>query len=100
MNHLEHFYLYISISLNIIDNQDNVSKKVISLDSGVCTFMTDYDSDGQLIEQDNGDINKVFKLFKKYDKLQSNKNLALGRTNKRKRFLLKKKDVMNYTKNL
>ena len=50
MNHLEHFYLYISISLNIIDNQDNVSKKVISLDSGVCTFMTDYDSDGQLIE--------------------------------------------------
>jgi len=38
MNHLEHFYLYISIPLNIIDNQDDVSEKVISLDPGICHF--------------------------------------------------------------
>jgi len=90
MNHLGHFYLCVSIPLNIIDNQNNVCGKVISLDPGVRTFMTGYDPDGQLIEWGNGDIDKVFKLSKKYDKLQSDKDLALGRTNKRKRFRLKK----------
>ncbi len=46
MNHLRHFYLYISIPLNIIDNQDDVSGKVILLDPDVCIFMTGYDPDG------------------------------------------------------
>ncbi|GBC00240.1 hypothetical protein RclHR1_00380008 [Rhizophagus clarus] len=90
MNRLGHFYLYVPISLNIIDNQNNVCGKVISLDPGVRTFMTGYDPDGQIIEWGNGDIDKVFKLSKKYDKLQSNEDLALGRTNKRKGYLLKK----------
>lgn len=91
MNCLEHFYLCVSAPLDIIGNQDDVRGKVISLDPGVRTFMTGYDPNGQLIEWGNGDINKVFKLSKKYDKLQSDKYLALGRTNKRKRFRLKKK---------
>ena len=91
MNHLGHFYLCVSVPLDIIDNQDDVRGKVISLDPGVRTFMTGYDPDGQLIEWGNGDLNKIFKLSKKYDKLQSDKDLALGRTNKRKRFRLKKK---------
>ena len=91
MNHLEHFYLYVFISLNIIDNQDDVHGKVILLDPGVRTFMTGYNPSGQIIKWDNGDIDKVFKLFKKYDKLQSDKDLALGKANKRKRFQLKKK---------
>jgi len=91
MNHLGHFYLCVSVPLDIIDNQDDVRGKVISLDPGVRTFMTGYDPDGQLIEWGNGDLNKIFKLSKKYDKLQSDKDFALGRTNKRKRFRLKKK---------
>ena len=91
MNHLGHFYSRVSAPLDIIDNQDDVRGKVISLDPGVRTFMTGYDPDGQLIEWGNGDIDKVFKLSKKYDKLQSDKDLALGGTNKRKRFRLRKK---------
>lgn len=91
MNHLGHFYLCVSIPLDIIDNQDDVHGKVISLDPGVRTFMTGYDPNGQIIKWGNGDIDKVFKLSKKYDKLQSDKDLALGRVNKRKRFRLKKK---------
>ncbi|CAG8570715.1 13558_t:CDS:2 [Ambispora leptoticha] len=54
MNHLEHFYLCISIPLDIIDNQDDVWEK-----------------------WGNGDLNKIFKLSKKYDKLQSDKNFVL-----------------------
>src|SRR4051794_7198069 len=50
MNRLGHFYLCVSASLDIIDNQDDVCGKVISLDPGVCTFMTGYDPNGQLIE--------------------------------------------------
>ena len=91
MNHLGHFYLCVSISLDIINNQDDVRGKVISLDPSVRMFMTGYDLNGQLIEWGNGDIDKVFKLSKRYDKLQSDKDLALGRINKRKRFRLKKK---------
>jgi len=98
MNHLGHFYLCVSVPLDIIDNQDDVRGKVISLDPGVRTFMTGYDPDGQLIEWGNGDLNKIFKLSKKYDKLQSDKDFALGRTNKRKRFRLKK-NVASYTTN-
>lgn len=59
MNHLGHFYLCVSVLLDIIDNQDDVRGKVISLDPGV---MTGYDPDGQLIKWGNGDIDKVFKL--------------------------------------
>ncbi|CAB4415140.1 unnamed protein product [Rhizophagus irregularis] len=62
MNHLGHFYLCVSVLLDIIDNQDDVRGKVISLDPGV---MTGYDPDGQLIKWGNGDIDKVFKLSKK-----------------------------------
>src|SRR6185436_12256750 len=57
MNHLGHFYLCVSVPLDIIDNQDDVQGKVISLDPGVRTFMTGYDPDGQLIEWGNGDLN-------------------------------------------
>ena len=96
MNHLGHFYLCVSIPLDIIDNQDDVSGKAISLDPGVHTFMTGYDPNGQLIEWDNGDIDKVFKLSKKYDKLQSDKDLALGE----KEISIEKKDAMNHTTNL
>ncbi|UZO15911.1 uncharacterized protein OCT59_007320 [Rhizophagus irregularis] len=62
MNHLGHFYLCVSVLLDIIGNQDDVRGKVISLDPGV---MTGYDPDGQLIKWGNGDIDKVFKLSKK-----------------------------------
>src|SRR5207248_1597050 len=79
MDRLGYFYLCVSIPLDIIDNQDDVCGKVISLDSGVHTFMTGYDPNGQLIEWGNGNIDKVFKLSKRYDKLQSDKDLALGR---------------------
>src|SRR2546421_7154272 len=34
MNHLGHFYLCVSVPLDIIDNQDDVREKVISLDPG------------------------------------------------------------------
>lgn len=46
MNHLEYFYLCISVPLNIINNQDDICEKIILLNSGVCIFMIDYDSDG------------------------------------------------------
>ncbi|CAG8722909.1 14273_t:CDS:1, partial [Ambispora leptoticha] len=78
MNHLEYFYLCVSVPLDIIDNQDNVWGKVISLDPGVCTFMTGYDPNSQLIEWGNGNLNKIFKLSKKYNKLQSDKDFVLG----------------------
>lgn len=47
-------------------------------------FITDYDSNSQLIKWSNSNIDKIFKLLKKYNKLQSNKNLALRKINKRK----------------
>ena len=64
MDRLRHFYLCVFIPLDIIDNQDDVHKKVISLDSGVRMFITGYDPNGQLIKWGNGDIDKVFKLSK------------------------------------
>ncbi|CAG8474711.1 19598_t:CDS:10 [Gigaspora margarita] len=36
--------------MRIIDNQDDIQGRVISLDPGVHTFMTSYDHNGQLIE--------------------------------------------------
>ncbi|RIB05108.1 hypothetical protein C2G38_2220575 [Gigaspora rosea] len=70
----------------LINNQDDVRGRVISLDPRVRMFMTGYDPNGQLIEWSNSDIDKVYKLSKKYDKLQSDKDLALGKINKRKQF--------------
>ncbi|CAG8768034.1 12453_t:CDS:2 [Dentiscutata erythropus] len=55
----------------------------------VRTFMTGYDPDGRIVEWGNGDLNKIFRLSKKYDKLQKDKDLAIGRKNKRKRYKLK-----------
>ncbi|CAG8783757.1 32975_t:CDS:1, partial [Gigaspora margarita] len=62
----------------------------ISLDPGIHMFMTSYDPGGQLIDWGNNDLDKVHKLSKKYDKLQSDKDL--GR--KRNDF-----DVTNHTTN-
>ncbi|CAG8607104.1 9496_t:CDS:2 [Racocetra persica] len=56
MNRLGHFYMCISIPLNISNNQDGVKGKVISLDPGVHTFMTGYDPNGRVVEWGNGDI--------------------------------------------
>ncbi|CAG8515602.1 454_t:CDS:10 [Diversispora eburnea] len=40
--------------------------------------MTCYDPEGQIVEWGNGDLNRIFKLSKKYDNLQSDKDQALG----------------------
>ncbi|CAG8493148.1 105_t:CDS:1 [Scutellospora calospora] len=53
--------------------------------------MTGYDPEGRIVEWGNRDLDKIFKLSKKYDKLQSNRDLAMERRNKRKRFRLRKK---------
>ncbi len=95
MNHLKYFYLYISVSLNIIDNQDDVNEKVISLDSDVYIFMTDYNSDGQLIEWNNSNINKVFKLLTNYRVIR----ILLWKEQIRERDLIEKKNVTNYITN-
>ncbi|CAG8857118.1 18613_t:CDS:1, partial [Gigaspora margarita] len=50
MNRLGHFYICVSISLDVSDNQDSVKGKVILLDPGVRTFMTGYDPNGQIVE--------------------------------------------------
>ncbi|CAG8723819.1 1168_t:CDS:2, partial [Dentiscutata heterogama] len=89
MNRLGHFYMCVSIPLDVSDNQDGVKGKVISLDPGVRTFMTGYDPNGRIVEWGNGDLNKIFRLSKRYDKLQKDKDLAIGRKNKRKRYKLK-----------
>lgn len=89
MNRLGHFYMCVSIPLDVSDNQDGVKGKVISLDPGVRTFMTGYDPNGRVVEWGNGDLNKIFRLSKRYDKLQKDKDLAIGRKNKRKRYKLK-----------
>ncbi|CAG8659287.1 7904_t:CDS:2, partial [Ambispora leptoticha] len=43
---MRYFYLCISVPLDIIDNQDDVWGKVISLNPDVHTFMTSYNPDG------------------------------------------------------
>ncbi|RHZ83068.1 hypothetical protein Glove_99g182 [Diversispora epigaea] len=50
MNRLGHFYICVPVPLDIIDNQEDVKGKVISLDPGVRTFMTCYDPEGQIVE--------------------------------------------------
>ncbi|CAG8804179.1 8490_t:CDS:1, partial [Racocetra persica] len=82
MNRLGHFYIYVSISLDISDNQDGVKGKVILLDPGICTFITGYDPNDQIVEWGNGNLNKIFRLSKKYDKLQKDKDLAIRQKNK------------------
>ncbi|RHZ83686.1 hypothetical protein Glove_88g28 [Diversispora epigaea] len=76
------------VSFRCHRNQEDVKGKVISLDPGVRTLMTCYDPKGQIVERGNGDLDKIFKLSKKYDNLQSDKYQALGRSNKRKRYRL------------
>ncbi|CAG8621943.1 10707_t:CDS:1, partial [Scutellospora calospora] len=50
MDRLGHFYLCVSVPLDIVDNQDDVWGKMISLDLGVRTFMTGYDPEGRIVK--------------------------------------------------
>ncbi|CAG8439329.1 6553_t:CDS:2 [Diversispora eburnea] len=49
MNRLGHFYICVPVPLDVIDNQEYVKGKVISLDPDIRTFITCYDPEGQMI---------------------------------------------------
>jgi len=59
---------------------------VISLDPGVRTFMTGYDTSGTAVEWSKNDIGRVYRLCHAYDKLQSKRDQIHGKRNKRKRY--------------
>ncbi|RHZ64154.1 hypothetical protein Glove_326g164 [Diversispora epigaea] len=63
MNRLEHFYICVPVPLNIIGNQENIKRKVISLNSGI-SIITYYDLEEQIVKWCNRDFNRIFKLSK------------------------------------
>ncbi|RHZ69467.1 hypothetical protein Glove_283g108 [Diversispora epigaea] len=71
MNRLGHFYICVPVPLDVIDNQEDVKGKKDKSLSGVTETLTGF-----------------LNYQKKYDNLQSDKDQALGRSNKRKRYRL------------
>ncbi|HWU42665.1 MAG TPA: transposase, partial [Bdellovibrio sp.] len=85
-NHLGHFYFCIPKKL---DKYDGPSRnKIISIDPGVRTFCTGYDSDGLVVEVGESDISKIESLCHEYDDLQS--ECSHPTTRHRKRYKLKR----------
>jgi len=61
MNWLGEFYFKIPIEVSIcVDNQD--TKRIISLDPGVRTFLTGYSSDGKIFHIGENDIGRLARL--------------------------------------
>ena len=63
---------------------------IISLDPGVRTFMTGYNPSGEAIEWGKGDINRMYRLCLHYDRIQSERDSIHGKSNKRKRYKLRR----------
>lgn len=73
---LGEYYLCIAKPLDIrSENQGpefiNGEGNVIALDPGVRTFQTCYDSKGMSFEWGKGDLSRIYRLTKNYDKIQS-----------------------------
>ncbi|CAG8540324.1 21419_t:CDS:2 [Racocetra persica] len=86
-NKLGEWYFLIPVSIG----KRKSKKGIVALDPGVRTFMTGYDPSGRVFHYGVNDIDKISRLCVKYDKYQSDRDRALGRINKRKRFKLRKK---------
>ncbi|CAG8447381.1 9219_t:CDS:2 [Scutellospora calospora] len=70
MNRLKYFYICIPIPTNI-NKHESINEDVLTLDPGVRTFMTGYDTKGNISEFGNKDIDKIQIRCLRYDKLQS-----------------------------
>lgn len=63
---------YLIIPRQVKRNEKQVSSdKTVSLDPGVRTFQTTYDTEGLVTEWGNGDMKQIFRLCKVADKVQS-----------------------------
>ena len=54
-----------------VDSEHLLKEKVISLDPGVRTFMTGYSPEGTIAEWGSRDMQRIFRLCRVHDKLQS-----------------------------
>lgn len=83
---LGRFYLCQILPLEEVQNTPE--EKVIALDPGVRTFMTGYSPEGTLVEWGSGDMQRIFRLCRVHDKLQS--KWSQKQVKHRKRYRLKK----------
>jgi len=79
---------YLCQILPLQDVECSPTEKTISLDPGVRTFMTGYSPEGTTTEWGKGDMQRIFRLCKEHDKLQS--KWSQSGVRHRKRYRLKK----------
>ncbi|CAG8681461.1 7673_t:CDS:2, partial [Racocetra persica] len=88
LDKLGRFHFHVSIPLEVRENQTPVSGRIVALDPGV---MTCYDPAGRVIEWGRGDFNRIVRLCKRHDKLQSDLYIKTGKEYKITRYLLRRK---------
>jgi len=78
------------------ENQISSTQNIISLDPGVRSFVTGYDTNGNIFEWGKGDINYLFRLGCQADKINS--LVDSDKVNHRTRYNLKKKVLKIFEK--
>lgn len=75
---LGHWYLCLPLELKTLEDENQITdgfksdmEGIVSLDPGVRTFMTAYDSSGKVFEWGKQDIGRIYRLGLVIDKLQS-----------------------------
>ncbi|CAG8801384.1 42998_t:CDS:2, partial [Gigaspora margarita] len=77
LNKLVRFHINVPVPVENRENQTRIASTIVSLNSGIRTFMTCYDPQGCVVEWGNKDSNQIVRLCRYLDKFQSDLSTKL-----------------------